>query len=85
MVGNVENGETPTPLGERLEIRLDENLDGLFAGMDLDADGSVAEVNLVASPAPSSNDGVRRCCLVLKRIGGNIVPPSTAPCALSET
>jgi hypothetical protein len=85
VVGNVENGETPTPLGERLEIRLDENLDGLFAGMDLDADGSVAEVNLVASPAPSSNDGVRRCCLVLKRIGGNIVPPSTAPCALSET
>jgi hypothetical protein len=55
---NVENGETPTFLRERLGIRLDKNLDGLFAGVDLDTDGSVAEVNLVASSVLASNDGV---------------------------
>ena len=39
VAGDAENGETPTLLRERLEIRLDENLDGLFAGVDLDTDG----------------------------------------------
>ena len=58
VAGNVEKGETATLLRERLEIRLDENLDGLFAGVDLDTDGSVAEVNLVASSVLASNDGV---------------------------
>jgi len=56
---NVENSEASTALGERLEVRLDENFDGLFAGVDLDTDSLVAEVDLVASPVLSSNDGVR--------------------------
>ena len=33
---DVENGEAPTLLWERLKIRLDENLDRLFSGMNLD-------------------------------------------------
>jgi hypothetical protein len=57
VAGNVEKCEAPTLLWQRLEIRLDENLDGLFAGINLDADGRVAKVNLVASSVLSSNDG----------------------------
>jgi hypothetical protein len=76
--GNVENGETPTPLGERLEVRLDENLDGLFAGVDLDSNGVVAKVDLVASSVLSSNDGIRHCGLAFG-IGSNIMPPLTGP------
>ena len=32
-----------------LEIRLDENLDGLFAGINRDTNGRVGKVHLVAS------------------------------------
>jgi hypothetical protein len=56
--GNVEKGEAPPLLWEFLEIRFHENLDGLFAGMDLDAKGRVAEVNLMPSSVSSSNDGI---------------------------
>ena len=56
VAGNVEKREALTLLRERLEIRLDENLDGLFAGINLDTNGRVAKVNLVASSVPSSND-----------------------------
>jgi hypothetical protein len=59
VAGNVEKGETATLLGERLKIRLDENLDGLFAGINLDTNGRVAEIDLVSSSVRSSNDGVR--------------------------
>jgi hypothetical protein len=58
VAGNVENSEAPTLLREFLEIRFHENLDGLFAGMDLDAKGRVAEVNLMSSSVSSSNVGV---------------------------
>jgi hypothetical protein len=59
VAGDVEKGEAPTLLWGRLEIRLDENLDGLFAGINLDTNGRVAKVHLVASTVRSSNDGVR--------------------------
>ena len=59
MSGDVENGETSTLLGERLKVRLDENFDGLFAGMDLDTDSLVAKVNFMAASVPSSNDSLR--------------------------
>jgi hypothetical protein len=55
--GNVEKGETATLLRERLKVRLDENLDGLFAGVD--TDGSFAKVYLMAASVPSSNDSLR--------------------------
>jgi hypothetical protein len=58
VAGNVEKGEAPTFLREHLGIRLDENLDGLFAGINLDTNGRVAKVNLVASSVCSANDGV---------------------------
>src|SRR5439155_25548319 len=58
VAGNVENGEASTLLWERLEIRLDKNLHGLFAGMNLDANRRIAKVNLVASSVLSSNDGM---------------------------
>jgi hypothetical protein len=51
---NIENSETPTPLRERLEIRLDGNLDGLFAGVDLDTDSRIAKVDFMAASVPSS-------------------------------
>jgi len=47
VAGNVEEGEPSTLRWLRLEIGLDENLDGLFAGMNLDANGRVTEVYLV--------------------------------------
>jgi hypothetical protein len=58
MAGNVENGKAPTLLCERLEICVDENLDGLFAGINLDTNRRVAKVDLVPSSVGSSNDGV---------------------------
>jgi len=58
VAGNVEKGETATLLGELLKIRLDENLDGLFAGINLDTNRRVAEIDLVASSVCSANDGV---------------------------
>jgi len=57
VAGDVEEGEAPLPFWDRLEIRFHENLDGLFAGMDLDAKGRVAKVNLMPSPlAPRMMD-----------------------------
>ena len=44
--------------------------------VDLDTDGSVAEVNLVASPVHSSNDGVSHCYLAFG-ISDDIGPRST--------
>ena len=58
VAGNVDKGEAPTFLRERLEIRLDENLDGLFAGINLDTNRRVAKVDLVASSVCSANNGV---------------------------
>jgi hypothetical protein len=59
VAGNVDKGQAPTLLPERLEVRLDENLDGLFARINLDTNRRVTKVDLVASPVFSSNDGVR--------------------------
>ena len=58
VAGNVEQGKAPTLFRERLESRLDENLDGLFAGINLDTNRRVAEIDLVSSSVRSSNDGV---------------------------
>jgi hypothetical protein len=40
---SVENGKASTLLRQRLVVRLDENLDGLVVGVDLDTDGLVAK------------------------------------------
>jgi len=37
VTGNVEKGKAPTFIWKRLEIRLDENLNGLIAGVNLDS------------------------------------------------
>ena len=58
VAGNVDKSEAPTFLRERIEIRLYENLDGLFAGINLDTNGRVAEIDLVASSVLLPNDGV---------------------------
>ena len=55
---NVENGEASTPLGKRLEIRLDEDLDGLIAVINLDTKRRVAKAHFMASSVCSSNYGV---------------------------
>jgi hypothetical protein len=47
VAGNVDKREAPTLLCERLEIRLDENLDRLFAGINLNTNRCVAKVHLV--------------------------------------
>jgi hypothetical protein len=70
MAGNIEKGKTATLLRERLEIRLDENLDGLFTGINLDTYGHVAKVDLMASSVRSSNDGVGHNRVVLRDRGG---------------
>ena len=59
LAGKVEKGKAPTLFRKRLEIGLDENLDGLVAGMNFDTNRCVAKVNLVAASVLSSNDGVR--------------------------
>jgi hypothetical protein len=62
--GNVQKGETPTLFWERLEIRLDEDLDGLVAVINLDENRYVAKGHLVATSVLPSNDGVGHCGLV---------------------
>jgi hypothetical protein len=71
VAGNVEKRKAPTFLREHLEIRLDENLDGLFAGINLDTNGRVAKVDLVASTVLSSNNGVGHY-ISLSRFGGDL-------------
>jgi hypothetical protein len=66
---NAANAEAPTLIRERVEIRLDENLYGLFAGMNLDTNRRAAKFNLVASPVLSSSDGVGHYRLALKTTG----------------
>jgi len=58
VTGNVDKGEAPTLLRECFEIRVDANLHGLFAGINLDTNERVPEIDLVASSVRSSNDGV---------------------------
>jgi len=65
LAGKVEKGKAPTLFRKRLEIGLDENLDGLFAEVDFDTNSLVAKVDLVASSVLSSNDGVGHCCLLI--------------------
>ena len=69
--------EAPTFLRKRLEIRLDENLHGLFAGINLDTNGRVAEMDLVSSFAPRMM--ARGIIVSLSGVGGDIRPPSTGP------
>ena len=78
VAGNVEKGEAPTFLREHFGIRLDENLDGLFAGINLDTNGRVAEIDLVASSVCSANDGVGHYRLASQG-SPDIRPPSTGP------
>jgi hypothetical protein len=66
VAGNVEKGESPTLPREPLEIRLAENLDGLFAGVKLDTTGALPKSTSLASSIRSSNDGVGHCRLVLR-------------------
>jgi hypothetical protein len=74
--GNVEQGKTPTFLRVGLRIRFDENLDSLFAGVDLDTNSLFAEVDFVASPVLSSNDRVGHYRVAL---GINGTPLSKLP------
>jgi hypothetical protein len=66
---NIEKCEAATLLRERIEIRLDENLHGLFAGINLNTNGRVAKVDLVPSSVHSSNDGVGHYRLALRDRG----------------
>jgi hypothetical protein len=79
VAGNVEKAEAPTLLRELFEIRLDENLDGLFAGINLDTNRRIAEIDLVASSVCSANDGVGHYRLASQGVSGDIRPPSTGP------
>jgi hypothetical protein len=45
VAGKIEKGEAPMLIRERLEIRPEENLDGLFAGINLQLYGRVAKVD----------------------------------------
>jgi hypothetical protein len=58
-------GEASTLLRDRLEIRLDENLDVLFVRINLGTNRPVAKVDLVPSSVRGSNDGVRHFHLAL--------------------
>jgi hypothetical protein len=44
---NVDKGKAPTLLSERLEVRFDENPDGLFASINLDPNRRIAEIDPV--------------------------------------
>jgi hypothetical protein len=70
--GNVEKGEASTLLRERLEVRLDENLDGLFAGANLDTNRLVAKFDLVASPVFSSDYDVGHWVWLSEISGGGL-------------
>jgi hypothetical protein len=69
MAGNIEKGKTATLLREHLGIRLDENLDDLFAGINRNTNRRFAKVDLVSSSVRSSNDGVGHYRLALRDSG----------------
>jgi hypothetical protein len=73
---NVQKGEAPMLLRERLEIRLDENLNLFFAGINLDTNRLVAKVNLV-DRSPRTK-GVGHYPLALK-IGGYVAAWMVVP------
>lgn len=56
--GDVQKGKAPTLPWEYLEIRLDENLNGLSAGMYFDANRRVAKINLVMLSVVSLNNSM---------------------------
>jgi hypothetical protein len=56
---DVENRKTPPFLRVRLEIRLDEDLDGLLAGVYFEADRCIAEIHFMSATALSTNYGMR--------------------------
>ena len=51
--------ETPPLFRARLEIRLDEDLNGLLAGVHFDADRRIAEIHFVSTTVLSTDYGVR--------------------------
>jgi hypothetical protein len=56
---DVENRKPPPFLRVRLEIRLDEDLDGLLAGVYFEADRCIAEIHFMSATALSTNYGMR--------------------------
>jgi hypothetical protein len=72
VAGKVEKGETATLLRERLEIRPDENLDGLLAGINLDTNRRVAKGDLMAASVRSSNDGMGHWIWLSEINGGGL-------------
>ena len=59
VAGDVQKGGAPTLFWDRLEISLDEDLDGLVAVKNLDTNRCVAKTHFMASSVLPSNDGVR--------------------------
>ena len=56
MARNVENRKAPSLLGQRLKVRLDEDLNRIAADVDFNASGSITKIHLVTSAALSSDD-----------------------------
>jgi hypothetical protein len=79
VAGNVDKSETATLLRERVEIRLDENLDGLFAGINLNTNRRVAEIDLVASSVAPRMMAWGIIVSLLLGVSGDIRPLSTGP------
>jgi hypothetical protein len=59
--GNIDEGEAPMLLREPLEVGLDENLNGLLAGINLDTNRRVAKGRPRALSGFSANDGLGHC------------------------
>jgi hypothetical protein len=56
MARNVDNRKAPPFFWKRFKIRLDEDLNGITAGVNFDANGRIAKFNFVRSSVLSSND-----------------------------
>ena len=58
MARNADNRKAPAFFWKRVKIRLDEDLNGITAGVNFDANGRIAKIDFVTSSVLSSNDRI---------------------------
>jgi hypothetical protein len=61
MARNADNRKAPFFFWKRFKVRLDKDLNGITAGVNVDANGRIAEIDFVTSSVLSSNESHGAC------------------------
>jgi hypothetical protein len=79
VTGEVEQGEPAAVRGQSPDVRLDEDLDRPVAGVHLDANRRLPEIQLVAPAVPPSDDGMRHDGFLFRLTAAGGPAPHHAP------